>query len=465
MKEKTEVIPDTAVSFAVIKEALAKIACVTMVVPSDDTAAEPPEVDEVTQHYNEDDENYLEYSEFYTTEYIWDLDDEIVYYQTSSSWQDLWVEAHKGTTQVDPLMAASDYYLLFGIINDSFVETVIEALRSDEDIIKAGMTLGLDEDVISKRLEEIAEERLVGPLYLLDEIKKTANEYFINLVEELDPVFREYSHLAVGGEVRHHQSINSHEIFDGCGRREAWGKWYWIFQQYGPEALLHMSKLFREMEGGSIGGEAWAQASDILYKREMGLLGPDEFTNKQLFVDRIFTLEHNNGCFLNKLKWVNLRIHRGGEYNGDLSTMKSSVLKAHCADPPLVHILHGHASNIVRGLLEEYFSLVKSIGFEFTVHWSGNKPVAAAAMEPKSTESSVPMIDWSDVETAGGDDTSWLYEAIDHIPCLDIETESGYVSAEEKAHLDLSSIILDPIWTKQIKSEDITKLYYKGTFK
>lgn len=359
---------------------------------------------------SEDYSEGLVYVDNHTEEYIWHTTDPNALTVEAADWQELWENAWFGNNTVDPLQSAADYYILFGIINDSFIGGRVDSLPTDEEIMAAGQLLGLGNSTVSERLIEFSLERAADPSSLIEGLKAQSNDIFIDLVNKLDAVFKDYAHLAVGGEVRHHISIKKNEMYDYCSRRQAWSKWFYIFKEHGPEALTHMSKLFREIRGESIGGEAWAQASDILYMRETGQLGPDEFTNKQLFVDRVFTLEHNNGCFLNKLEWKNYRMIRQG-FSSGLHGM-AAVLDAHCSDPPDINRLYGYASEDIQELLKTYLELATALGIEILADWEGDAEDEADKKPEKQSE----WIDWSDHTDIDQPDTSWLYDLALDVP-------------------------------------------------
>lgn len=134
------------------------------------------------------------------------------------------------------------------------------------------------------------------------------------LVNVLDPAFSSYLDIAVGGELRHHRAIN---MMSG-GREAAWGQWRSIREQLGAEVLLDAAELFVEMSGG-YGGDCWAAGARILHSRITGKIPP------WVFVDRVFTMQHNNGSILNKVGWA----HRHYLENGvDLC---QSIGTAHAA--------------------------------------------------------------------------------------------------------------------------------------
>lgn len=309
-------------------------------------------------------------------------------------WKSVWPNVRHD--QIDPCQAAADYYLLFGIWHNAFINVKTVTFPTDEEIRAAGELLKFAETKITERISQVQVEKEKDPAVNLASFNVEAEAKFRELVEDLDLSFREYVHLACGGELRHHNAMGHDRFYNGT-RRQAWFKWYHIYQKYGNDALLEMSRLFRQITGGGVGGERWAIASDILYERETETLGPDLFTTKQLFVDRVFTLEHNGGCFLNKLDWVNKRQSRGSKGNTHFASMKNNVLKAHCSNPVNVTVLYDHASEEVQTFLVKYFETVLAEKLEISATWKG-KPKE----KPKAKTSS---IDWTNDSAANYIDT------------------------------------------------------------
>lgn len=348
------------------------------------------------EEYDDVDVEKVDYIGQYTGDCPWSLEfltqDIISETKSDGFWQTLW--PHADQTTMDPVMEAADYYLLFGISNNSFVSFDEVSYPTDDELKTAGSLLGLSNNIIEARQAAVAKERLDNPAYLLSNYTEEARTMFVEQVERLDLIFKDYAHLACGGELRHHKAMKSSKFYKGS-RRAAWAKWFYLYQHHGPESLVEMSKLFRQIKGNSIGGEAWAQASDILYARETFTLGPDQFTTKQLFVDRMFTLEHNNGSFLNKLNWINKRKGRKG---ADLpfGVMKDTVLAAHCASPADIHTLYLHASEPVQKLLHEYIETAQSESLEIAGKWGSDEAVKSAPVKQNVVEAQpVTLIDWS----------------------------------------------------------------------
>lgn len=117
-----------------------------------------------------------------------------------------------------------------------------------------------------------------------------------HLVNKLDEAFREYAFLAIGGEVRHHPASE----MPSAGRSNTWAWWRAMGDKYGRAQLIEDAIVLFDDYGWSAGygGEKWAEAARILLARENGTL------DARTFVDRCFTLQHNGGSFLDKLRWA-----------------------------------------------------------------------------------------------------------------------------------------------------------------
>lgn len=177
------------------------------------------------------------------------------------------------------------------------------------------------------------------------------------LVEKLDKCFVSYFHAAIGAELRYHpfihmyvyQSQRTYYYPEECEEkdyrdrneqcycdyhinrmdgitdfikfpgatideeernicREFWLQW--AIEQ--PSSLYDFAAdLFREFtDEEGYGGDAWADAAMVLKMRLDGTLGPTEFKNKKLFVDRAISLEHNGGCFFDKMYNIEIGMAR-----------------------------------------------------------------------------------------------------------------------------------------------------------
>lgn len=254
---------------------------------------------------------------------------------STSNWQMIWPEID--ATNFDLCREAADFYLLEAITNgivnsDNPFLLTAEVKATPEQLL---ILIGADDERVTAQLEtrrlNIAtdeSDKLPSPLEIaLRGVIKEAKNLFAQRIERSDEIFRAYFHMAVAGEARHHRAIKN-RILSG-DRDRAWSGWRSIYDQVGPEALLDLANLFMEFTGGTYGGAPWAEACKILYSREMGTLGPNEFLNKKMFVDRAWTLEHNGGCFLNKISWAVK--NPNGWHIGEL---KSKILDSHASSPP-----------------------------------------------------------------------------------------------------------------------------------
>lgn len=325
-----------------------------------------------------------------------------------------WIEEEPGTTwrklwdipfeKIDVAQSAGDFYILNGIVNKAFsIDYEDLSLPAPDDVREAGKALGLSGDAISSRVEYLEKYAKSKPENELTEMAAEAELIYTKMVESLSKVFREYVHAACGGELRHHKAITSLSSV----RKLAWSKWYFIYEKYGAESLVKMKELFLEFGGGGFGGEAWANATDILYMYETGQLSSDPFTNKSLFIDRVFNLEHNGGCFLNKLNWVNHRSQRSAPYRCDFRTMKDFVLNAHASNPVDLNMLYGFASEDVQSLCTKYMDKLQSLGYPLYVTWGegqNSQPKAGSVYKvkpPKASSEVHSVIDWSEEEESG----------------------------------------------------------------
>lgn len=347
-------------------------------------------IDQVMQSIHDDEQSIAEMQTASGIDFSFLLEPDIKkIWQAPQSYTKVWPDID---LSIDPCQAAADNYLLFGIANNSFVEIIPRYYPTNEEIVEAGRLLEVDGDSIQARAEEIRLLSEADPTLELEKLNREADTLYRNLIDRLDVSFRQYAHLACGGEVRYMLKSDPH--YPSNDRRWAWAAWWFVFEKYGIKSLETMIDLFRKNGYGAIGGEKWAVCADVLLSREAGTLGPDELTNKQLFIDRVFTLQHNTGSFLNKLSWSNNRAGRnpGG---GHWREMKDTVLPAHCANPVDIKTMYNYASTNVQQLLIKYFDLALSHGLEINGVWEDEKPAIIVKTEIKN--SSVETLDWNGV--------------------------------------------------------------------
>lgn len=218
---------------------------------------------------------------------------------------------------IDPVQSMADFYLLDGI---------------------AGMVFNGFAEVSSD-----PECRIIA---------KEAAEIQRDLISRLDRTFRSYVDMVIGGEVRYHPAVgkNFHS-----GRSTAWLQWHEVRSKVGPQALLDAALLFRNYVeaggGGSVAGENWAVAAELLHARITGKLTPRDW------VDRVFTLEHNGGCLLNKVAWA-----QKTRTNWDVSAMRVFIGPAHAANPPGYGVLLAACSDQVLSLFNRWWMATNKAG-------------------------------------------------------------------------------------------------------
>ena len=127
-----------------------------------------------------------------------------------------------------------------------------------------------------------------------------ADRSLTNLVRELVPEFVRYLDLACGGELRHASSWPyglpaCPVVGRGNDRSVAWRDWLaW-------ETPLHRAEYARQVfeeatwPSCNYGGEPWAEIAAVLESRLR------EEISDELFVDRVWNLQHHGGIALNKV--------------------------------------------------------------------------------------------------------------------------------------------------------------------
>jgi hypothetical protein len=251
--------------------------------------------------------------------------------------------------KIDPVQSAADFYILYGISNRAIVSFPTIRSSDVESVIEAAIKLEISATDLFERNQRWKDHNVNNPSAQLGEIADSASTRFAELVDKLDRVFFEYTNAACGGELRHHKATL---CLGGSGnhRFNAWEAWGNIYQSEGPNAFNEMENLFLDFNSGSYGGPAWANAVRLLIDRSNCNLASDYKENQIVFVDRVFNLQHNTGCFLNKLSWTNLRIGRTEGIESFIN-MADTVLAAHGSNPPDLYTLWQRASDDVQEML------------------------------------------------------------------------------------------------------------------
>jgi len=260
-------------------------------------------------------------------------------------WKQIWQEAAK-SDKVDVPRVAAEFYLLEIISAHVGISTPGVGPASELPITPEEFFELLNiknptqrQSLLQSRIERLGDS---GPEEDLTALRRCAIVSMAELVDAYMPTFYEYLNLAIGGEIRHHRA--GREVLSS-NRPIAWCDWQHVFEEHGVSAIQNAALLFREFPSNAgYGGEAWAQAAEILASFLDGRLGPDEATNRRLFMDRVWTLEHNNGCILNKVPWINL-------------DHIQKVLNAHAANPPNLQALYKRAGRGVRDMWNQYIDV------------------------------------------------------------------------------------------------------------
>ncbi len=240
----------------------------------------------------------------------------------------------------DATKGAADFYLLDIMSNDLYQATGERTKFITPEVVfnmKNMLGMGIGE------MRQNAKNRNLSPF---EALMLETSIVTVEHTELFDRVLLAYCQMAIGGELRHHQAVGGVVIDPPSRRSASWFAWKDAVDMVGPEIFLDAALLFREFGGTSYGGKKWAVPSEIVHMRLTDALGPTDFMNRKLFIDRVWTLEHNGGCFLNKVEWPN-------------GLDMQSVLNAHASNPENVIFLWTKATKEVKELFINYITMVK----------------------------------------------------------------------------------------------------------
>jgi hypothetical protein len=281
----------------------------------------------------------------------------------NSNWKQVWPEIDND--HLDPVQAAADFYLLESIsanalhnIKGLSVSPLME-LPAPTDMSEAdkrffhlyGIKKNQQADYLALRSEKVSTDP--DAVTTLRLVMGDATKLLEERVVVIDKTLTAYAAMAISGELRHHTAF----ALTG-DRTKAWCLWRQIQDEVGNDALQDAARMFYEFTKSGYGGPKWANCAEILWARLEGKLGPDGpdgIINKRMFIDRFWTLEHNNGCFLNKINWACNNPLAWG-----VQQMKK-VLDAHASNPPKVKTLVQVASEPTRNIYRRYLEAVNVI--------------------------------------------------------------------------------------------------------
>lgn len=153
-------------------------------------------------------------------------------------------------------------------------------------------------------------------------LKDTAQRDLDELVNKYVTRLTNYVCMAVGGELRYHRAVKGASGSKG-DRTAMWVKWRYIYDQVGPKCMADAGFLFRQMSGGSIGGVPWAVAAETAHAYLTRRI------SAFVWMDRMFTMQHNCGSLFNKIPWATKN-----SVKWNLDAMKRYIGPAHSANPP-----------------------------------------------------------------------------------------------------------------------------------
>lgn len=128
-------------------------------------------------------------------------------------------------------------------------------------------------------------------------VRARAHLRHVALVDRLADVFRRYLHYAISGELSHMGTLSRGFDLSYTGMHVGW--FGFVMTVGGAKAAAYAKELF-DMPGwhGAYGGEKWANIADVLFQYESGAFPA------WLFVDRVFTLQHNTATVFNKAEFA-----------------------------------------------------------------------------------------------------------------------------------------------------------------
>jgi len=248
--------------------------------------------------------------------------------------EEIWTKVKILSKGECPLELAADFYLT-ELVGKNLLNVSFNASSTDAACAEAGHFLGYSAESIQMRLNLRRTE--TDPVKVLME---RASAYQDSMVARIAPAFAEYLDMIIGGELRHHRAFGGRYLPEGRehNRHEAWGVWAFLRDKLGLSPLEEAVDMFYDMgnEEASYGGEGWASAAATLLLYYQGKI------SDKLFVDRVFSLEHNNGCILNKITW-----EQGGSPD-----LMGTVLEAHATDD--FHHLMAYSSGLVNTFSTNY---------------------------------------------------------------------------------------------------------------
>lgn len=211
---------------------------------------------------------------------------------------------------------AADFYLLEHIIFESGIHRVNQAIAAE--FLEAGF--GWNEQI---------------------QAGTRAVEAQAALEKEWGPVLRDYLHYACVAEMTHSWAFTetfTWQTWDTAFR--AWGK---VTKRFGRAQTAQWAiEIFSNVwTNTAFGGRRWKDIATVLLAAETGEIHGARF-DYHLFLDRVFSLQHNTGCVFSKYTWNETKYEADRYVSVHLVSYLPSVLDAHHSGD--IYELYRHAS-------------------------------------------------------------------------------------------------------------------------
>lgn len=138
----------------------------------------------------------------------------------------------------------------------------------------------------------------------VDRVQVDALRMLTEHVNRYSEIFTRYAIFAIGTEIQFHYK------FDSIAGQKDVHHSVWLARElsrlFPDRAGAWFARLFRYDQGshwsGGYGREPWAICADVLHMQLTGDCEGMRFSERE-FLDRVFSLQHNGGTFLNKVDW------------------------------------------------------------------------------------------------------------------------------------------------------------------
>lgn len=290
-------------------------------------------------------------------------------------WKKEWPVLAQTYNKSHPVTLAATFYLLEAMIAGVGIDSELPETVSREEFESLFSSYAS-----SGKLNDIFSERENKPVSVINKIRLNTEVWMAKLVDDWYLPILEYMTMAIGGELRHHPTVNNCTPLETDWRRRSWAIYKRIVDHLGIDVAMEQAyDVFLDFKSEGYGGQPWADGAKVVHQAVKGQLGPSDFMNRKMFLDRVWTLEHNGGCFLNKIEWD---CQKGWH-------QMTSVLNAHGMYPlPHFGTLVEHADPEVAKLATLYIAAVNVIR-----ETNGQEPINIQTLpDEEFVMSSIPSI-------------------------------------------------------------------------